>query len=122
MLGAVDVVRVLVSVNCRLVEVAVIMFAGGAVRRLVVCCFVAMFLVFIRFICVSLGSFCCCESLLLFVASSYNTLCSYYVCSDISCPSFAVFCKRRFSQQFIMFLFGHCVNSLIVVLIGPYSC
>jgi hypothetical protein len=58
---------------------------------------------------------------LLFVASSYNSLCLYYVCSDI-CPSFAVFCRRRFSQQFIMFLFGHGVNSLIVVLIGPYSC
>ena len=49
----------------------------------------------------------CFESLLLFVASSYNMLCSFDVCSGISCPPFAVFCMRRFSQQFIMFPFGH---------------
>jgi hypothetical protein len=56
--AVVCVVRVLMSTDCRLTEVAVIMSVGGAVRLLVVYCSVAMFLLFIvRVIWVSLCFF-----------------------------------------------------------------
>ena len=84
------------DVRFLLTEVAVIILVCGAVRRPAVCCFVAMF-----------------------VASSYNMLCSYDVCFGTNCTSFAVSCMRRFSEQFPV---GHAFNNLIVVTNEPYSC
>jgi uncharacterized membrane protein len=50
MVGVVDVVSVLVSVNWRLIEVAVIMSVGGAVRRWAVCCVHMMFVLVLVFL------------------------------------------------------------------------
>ena len=116
MLGVVDVVHVLVSVNCRLVEVDIIMFVFASLSCLLLRCHVSclhltFYLGFIRFRLVLMNLSCC--------LLPVRTCCAHMMYY----PSFfAVFCIRKFSQQFIIFPFGHVLNIFTVVLIGSYSC